>query len=208
MKHSIIISLITLLLSSTAASQTTVKVDMLKNGWIAINGTTNLISFKLVHSGEKLLEKSTTFNITQNKNKLYLDQNQLVLQAKNFASDNPMALRDFMKLIQATKYPTIKVQLNHIEITPTKENEPYTKGTISINITLTGVSRQYNIPFTTKNNSDKIHIEGSKKFSIRDFGLEPPVEMLGMIRVSEWISIDFKLNCKFSTNTPTFAIQQ
>lgn len=194
-------------ITCSVVSQTPVRVDMLKNGWLAINGTTNLVSFKLVHSGEKLLDKSMTFNITQNKNKIYLNQNQLTIQVKNFTSDNPMALRDFMKLINAAKYPNIKVQLNHIEISPTKDNEPYSKGTISIIITLTGVSRQYNIPFTTNKFGEGIRIEGSKKFSIKDFGLEPPVEMLGMIRVSEWISIDFKLNCKFNTDNPSYASQ-
>jgi len=42
------------------------------------------------------------------------------------------------------------------------------------------------------------HLNGIKRINIRDFGLERPITMLGMIRVSEWIDIeiitDFDVN--------------
>jgi hypothetical protein len=33
--------------------------------------------------------------------------------------------------------------------------------------------------------------------TIRDFGIEPPVALLGLVRVSEWIEIDFDLVCEY-----------
>lgn len=198
MKKSIGLILILGLISMNLASQTAVKVDLLKNSWLAINGTSNVVAFKLLHNGEKLLGKSITMTATQNQNKLYLSQNQLAIQVKNFTSDNPMALRDFMKLIKSDKFPTIKAQLNYIETLPANDNEAYSKGTASVNITITGVTRQYNIPVSSNKHGDLISVMGGKKINIRDFGLEPPVEMMGLIKVSEWISIDFKMNCKLT----------
>ncbi len=194
-----VILLIILFLGSLS-SQTSVRVDLMKNSWLAINGTTNVLPFKLIHSGDKLLGKSITMTATQNQNKLYLSQNQLAIQVKNFSSDNPMALRDFMKLIKSDAYPAIKAQLNYIETAPGNEKDIYSKGNAFVNITITGVTQQYSIPVSSNKHGDYISVVGGKKISIRDFGLEPPVEMMGLIKVSEWISIDFRMVCKLTFN--------
>ncbi|MFT3751459.1 MAG: YceI family protein [Paludibacter sp.] len=170
----------------------------MKNSWLAINGTTNVLPFKLTHNGEKLLGKSITLTATQNQNKLFLSQNQLAIQVKNFSSDNPMALRDFLKLIKSDTYPAIKAQLNYIETVPGNEKDIYSKGNAFVNITITGITQQYSIPVSSNRHGDYISVVGGKKISIRDFGLEPPVEMLGLIKVSEWISIDFRMVCKLT----------
>lgn len=198
MKKCIGLLLILCIISVNLASQTAVKVDLMKNSWLAINGTSNVIAFKLLHNGEKLLGKSFSMTATQNQNKLYLSQNQLAIQVKNFTSDNPMALRDFMKLIKSDKFPTIKAQLNYIETQPGNDKELYSKGVASVSITITGITHQYNIPVSSNKQGDLISVSGGKKINIRDFGLEPPVEMLGLIKVSEWISIDFRMVCKLT----------
>jgi len=193
------ISLI-ILFSSHLLSQTTIKVDLMTNSWLAINGTTNLLSFKLVQHGEKLLNKPITITATQNQNKVYLSQYQFVINVKNFSSDNPMALRDFLKLIKSDSYPNIKVQLNHIEMLPDNSKELYSKVNASVNITITGVMHQYNVPVTSTKNGDYVSLKGIEKINIRDFRLDPPIEMLGLIKVSEWISIDFQMTCKIELN--------
>jgi hypothetical protein len=191
--------LVLAIISTNLSSQTTVKVDLLKNSWLAIKGTSNVLSFKLTHNGEKLLGKSITMTATQSQNKLYLSLNQLAIQVRNFTSDNPMALRDFMKLIKSNAYPTIKTQLNFIETLSANDKEDtYSKGTASVNITITGVTRQYSIPVSSNKNGEIISVAGEKRINIRDFGLEPPIEMLGLIKVSEWISIDFRMVCKLT----------
>lgn len=198
-KYINIISLI-VLFAGTIYSQTTVKVDLMKNSWLSINGTTNIVAFKLIQNGEKLRGKSITMNATQTQNKIYLSQNQLVIQVKNFSSNNPMALRDFMKLIKSDSYPSIKAQLNNIETSPGAEKELYSKGNASVNITITGITKQYVIPVLSNKHGEYISVAGGKKINIRDFGLEPPIEMMGMIKVSEWINIDFNMNCKLTFN--------
>jgi hypothetical protein len=198
-KFSSIILLIVLFLNSVS-SQTNVKIDLMKNSWLAIYGTTNILPFKLTHNGEKLLGKSITITATQNQNKLYLSQNQLAIQVKNFSSDNPMALRDFMKLIKSDTYPSIKAQLNYIETLPGNEKDLYTKGIAQVNITITGVTHQYSIPVSSNKHGEYISVVGGKKINIRDFGLEPPIEMMGLIKVNEWISINFRMVCKLTFN--------
>jgi hypothetical protein len=200
MRKCINIILLIVLFTGLTHSQTTVKVDLMKNSWLSIKGTTNIVAFKLIQNGDKLGGKSITMNATQAQNKIYLSQNQLVLQVKNFSSNNPMALRDFMKLIKSDSYPTINAQLTNIETNPSYKEDFYFKGNACVNITITGVTKQYLIPVLSNKHGDYISFVGGKKISIRDFGLEPPVEMMGMIKVSEWINIDFNMNCKLTFN--------
>ncbi len=180
------------------SSQTNITVDLQKNSWIAIYGTTNVLSFKLLHNGDKIADKTVNITATQNHNRIYLSLNQLSLKVNNFDSDNKMARRDFLKLVKADSYPTLGIQLNYIETTPGIEKEAYTKGNVFVNITITGVTKPYNIPVTSTQHGEYVSINGAKKINIRDFGLEPPQEILGLIKVSEWISIQFHFVCKFT----------
>lgn len=198
MKKLVCCLLLIILFLGNLSSQTTVKVDFMRNSWLAINGTSNILSFKLTHNGEKLLGKTITTNVIQKHNKIFLSENKLSIEVKNFKSDNRMALRDFLKLIKSESYPTLDAQLNYIETIPGIEKEKYSKGNAFLNITITGVTKSYNFPVSSSQNGEYISVDGTKKISIRDFGLEPPVEMLGLIKVSEWISIDFHMVCKLT----------
>lgn len=204
MKKIISYTLLLLMLSLNLSAQTTVKVDLLKKSWLSINGKSNIISFKLIHNGEKLLGKSLTLTTTQNQNKLFLSQNQLAILVKNFSSDNPMARRDFLKLIKSDTYPTINVQLNYLETANGKKIEANSKGDAYVNITITGVTKQYHIPVSANKDGEYVMVDGNKSLNIRDFGLTPPVEMMGLLKVSEWIDLDFHLICKITmSKTPS-----
>jgi hypothetical protein len=72
-------------------------------------------------------------------------------------------------------------------------------GNALVSITITGVTRHYSIPISLNSNDEIYTVNGIKKLSIRDFGLTPQSKMMGMIKVSEWIDIDFHMICKIST---------
>jgi hypothetical protein len=178
-------------------------VDIQKNSSITINGTTNLLSFKLSQSGEKLLKRSFIINATQIQNKIVLSQNEQIISVRDFRSSNKMALRDFLKLVKADSYPTFAIKLNYFEIEPKGINKDLSKANASIDLTITGKTRQYTIPVTSSHEGELYVLKGTEKISIRDFGLKPPVEMMGLIQVNEWINIDFKIICKINANKTT-----
>jgi hypothetical protein len=178
-------------------------VDIQKNSSITINGTTNLLSFKLSQSGENLLKRSFIINATQIQNKIVLSQNEQIISVRDFRSSNKMALRDFLKLVKADSYPTFAIKLNYFEIEPKGINKDLSKANASIDLTITGKTRQYTIPVTSSHEGELYVLKGTEKISIRDFGLKPPVEMMGLIQVNEWINIDFKIICKINANKTT-----
>lgn len=198
MKKLFILIQLLVLIFNTVSAQDSIGVDIQKNSTITINGTTNLLSFKLIQRGDKLLKRNFLITATQSQNKILLSQNEHTIIVKDFNSDNKMALRDFFKLVKADIYPTFNVKLNYFEVDPKDNSKEITKALVSVDLTITGKTRQYYIAVKSNHEGDVYNLRGNKKINIRDFGLVPPIEMFGLIRVNEWINIDFDIICKIN----------
>ena len=198
MKKLFILIQLLVLIFNTVSAQDSIGVDIQKNSTITINGTTNLLSFKLIQRGDKLLKRNFLITATQSQNKILLSQNEHTIIVKDFNSDNKMALRDFFKLVKADIYPTFNVKLNYFEVDPKDNSKEITKALVSVDLTITGKTRQYYIAVKSNHEGDVYNLRGNKKIDIRDFGLVPPIEMFGLIRVNEWINIDFDIICKIN----------
>lgn len=199
--------LLILIASQSLSSQTIVSFDLQKNSSLTIYGSTNLLSFKLLINGEKLPRQNFTITATQNRNRTILSENLLSIDVKDFTSDNKMALRDFLKLIKSDIYPNLQVQLNSLEILPDQkisknfqiaQSAESAYGIATVSITITGVTKQYSVPITFDREGNLYSVDGNKKISIRDFGLIPPVQIMGLIKVSEWIEVHFHIIGKIS----------
>ena len=187
------------LIDPSSSAQTLFSAELLKNSSLTISGSTNIVSFKLFQNGDKLSRSKLTIAATESQNKITLSQNQLSVVVKNFVSNNPMALRDFLKLLKSDTYPTLQVQLNYLDLRPFSEKEESYSGNALVSITITGITRHYSIPISLNSNGDLFTVNGIKKLSIRDFGLTPQTKMMGVIKVSEWINIDFHMICKINS---------
>ena len=144
------------------------------------------------------MSKPISLIATQQGTKVLLSQNKLNIGVNNFKSDNIIAQAEFYKLMKSDKYPYLKIQFNHFEIGGASEGNQQNKGDASVNFTITGVTKQYSIPVNVSLKGDYITVSGKKRMTIKDFGLEPPVAMLGLVRVSEWIEIEFRIICKLN----------
>lgn len=192
-------ALISVLFCANVLAQNMVTVDLQKNSHLFIHGSTNVVSFRIEQDGEKFILKSNQITTKQQQNRLcFIDNNEITIAVKNFTSSNKMALRDFKKLVKYDKYPTLLVKINYLDLVSNNDNLQTVKGNASVNIVLTSISKQYFIPITAVRDRNLLIVKGTKKLSIRDFGLEPPTVMLGMIKVDEWINIEFDLICKIT----------
>ena len=175
-----------------------VTIELQKNSTISIKGSTNLINFQLIQSGESLPNRNYTLSASQHQNKITLGEHKIALGVKRFTSDNIMALRDFLKLVKAKEYPTMQIQIISLKTDSEAEKEQTGKAIASVNLCITGVNKQYLIPIDTKHIGELFILKGTKHISIRDFGLTPPTGMLGLLKVSEWIDINFDIHCKIN----------
>ncbi len=178
-------------------AQHIVAIDLLKNSSIVINGSTNLLNFSLYQNGDKLIRKAQIVKIIQLKDKVQLSENKLSVAVKKFSSNNEIALIGFLDLLKANQHPNVNVEFNYIESFAFEKDESITSKAY-VSFTITGVSKQYMIPINATRSGDLYTISGNKSINIHDFGLEAPVRMMGLVKVSEWINIDFNLICNIT----------
>lgn len=171
------------------------RISLHRDSKLAIHGSTNLITFSLNQDGEDILNKNLKYKISKIQNKFYSSIKSLRISVGKFKSNNPIAEAEFYKMMEITKYPTLTIELIHFEPSADK---PKNKGTAKVNITIKGVCKTYDIELYTVVKNNEISLKGEKELSIREFGIEPPTAMLGLIKVSEWIKINFDLLCEIT----------
>jgi polyisoprenoid-binding protein YceI len=59
-------------------------------------------------------------------------------------------------------------------------------------ITITGVTQPISFPLALKASAQGAQVEGNTRLDVTKFGVEPPVVMLGMLKVGPQIRIEFK----------------
>lgn len=174
-------------------AQNEFSVKLLKGSSLTINGNTNIVPFKIQLKGDNFPLKNISVSATHRENKIFVSENSFSIDIKKFTSENKMALRDFKKLIKSDRYPEILFEIASLEF----ENNHCDKesaGKATGYLIITGIKKEYNI-FLSSNKLDNVYyVQGKVKLSIKDFGLTPPTEMMGLIKVSEWIDIAFNLN--------------
>jgi len=120
-------------------------------------------------------------------------QGRVALEADGFSCGNPVMTNDFQKTLQAKQHPHIVIALVSLERFPALacKNEPIRS---EMNIWLAGTARRVVMDCLIEGEpSGVFHLRGSHCFQFSDFNLQPPSKMLGMIRVSETLDVNFHL---------------
>ncbi len=191
------IFILSILISTAALGQSELRLTLAPQSCIKINGSTNISKFTLTLPGRFFPGSDYRFLPIITGNSISIGENSLSLYAKNFKSDNHIALNGFRKLVRADEYPYLKIELIKISLSPDcteKKLKDHIHGDALINITITGVTKQYTLPFSASLFNDNLNADGKLKLTIKDFGLIPPVDMLGLVKTSEWLEIDLKIS--------------
>lgn len=130
-------------MTSAQSSSVAMAVEVKKNSTLSINGTTNVVNFKLTQDSDNFIKKNMIITASQNKNRLYLSETQLAVPVKSFNSSNKMAQRDFYKLMKSDEYPTMNIQLYYMELNAAKAS---TTGNAVVDVTITGVTKKTQFP--------------------------------------------------------------
>jgi len=172
--------------------------ELHKSSSLTISGSTNVIPFKLYQCGESLSKNKFFFETNNSENTTTLKQNQLSVELRSFESKNKMALKDFWKLLKSETYPCLNVQIIYMDFHPSMGVKQTYNGKAVLCITITGIKKYYSIPINFCSTEETYTINGKHKLNIKDFGLTPETKMMGMIKVNDWIDIDFNIVCKIN----------
>ncbi|NJK85918.1 MAG: YceI family protein, partial [Bacteroidales bacterium] len=134
------------------------------------------------HDWEMELEKlSCNITVDQDKETLTIQRVVFTAPVKSLKNESSIMNNKTYDALKAEKYPEIKFSLQSSEGVSIKNGT--FSGTAEGELTLAGVKKMVNVPFTGKVLPNKtISVTGSKKLSMTEFNIEPPTAFLAHSR--------------------------
>jgi polyisoprenoid-binding protein YceI len=109
----------------------------------------------------------------------------VTVQVKNFQCPEDEMRQHLMDAMKPDKFPEIVYKMEKYDMTGAQAQA-------SGSITIGGVTAPIAFPIALKAAPDGVQIEGATPLDMTKFGIEPPVVMLGMLKVRPQIRINFK----------------
>ncbi len=160
--------------------------------FLKIKGKTNVSSFECQFDMATISE-AISISYKDYDKRIQFKDTKLTLPNLEFNCGGKAINRDFNELLNTEEYPEIILKLK--EISKTKIDTGLITATIEI--TISNIVRTYTIPISIANN-EGLHVSGVMPLDINDFNLIAPTKMLGMVKVSPEIEIQFSLKIKES----------
>jgi hypothetical protein len=180
------ISLLFLSLSRIVVSQSSLSAagNSGCNDYVVIEGKTNINQFELkwYGSGKTKTNEETCFDTSS-----FFGIN---IPVKDFETSNSLMHDDFMELMKANEYPKICIKISQDQIDKLLEENDFR--TPDILLTIAGVSNSYNVPCHAYKCAERtLFINGSQIIHLKDFKMDPPVKLQGLVKVKDEIEVRF-----------------
>jgi len=118
----------------------------------------------------------------------------VVIPVKSLSCGNSGLEKNMLKTLKADKYPEIRYQLTTYQIAGAQTDDAITLQAVG---TLTIAGQQKTIEMLVKSNrgaEGNATATGTQAILMTDFGIKPPVFMLGTLKTGNKITVSFKLN--------------
>ena len=152
---------------------------------LVIEGKSNVNRFKCFYSSNDLID-TLKVEYRRRKSIYFFENTSLNFINKRFDCGGKGINKDFHKLLRSKKFPSIKMKLNSFSYT-IKEDSVLVNVTYKIN----GIPNNYYIPVKLEKKESHFKISGNIKINIKDFDLDPPRKVLGIVKVRDSILIKF-----------------
>lgn len=167
---------------SLSAQYKVAEMELNENSEFYIQGSTNVNEFKCVY--ERKVPDIISVEYKDKADHKTFHNLDIRFHSNSFDCGNNKMNQDFQHLLKADTYPEIVITLNKLE----KYSDEYAKAFISID--MVGERGKYEIPIHYLED----HYKGKLRLDIRDFGLEAPKKVFGLIKVDEQIELHLKLD--------------
>lgn len=161
---------------------------------VTVHGSTNVNHFKFQYTEEIAINRPVKVRNTGGT--LKLAGGIIDLKVRAFDSGNGMMNKDFRKMLLEEENPFIQVELSTL-MPAWLPNEVWREGKADILVNINQIVRKYTVSCKVENPGSLL-IYGTQKILLADFGLTPPVRMMGMVKVNDWVDLDFSL--RFATD--------
>jgi len=158
--------------------------------YVAIIGETNINRFECRYT--KIQDDQDIFMFRVDYSTLRKKPYIVYIPVNKFECNNNRMYNDFQSLLRAKEYPYIKIGIDPSQLRDIV-NEPVTD--IDISITIADVTNFQSISCSVEDISgSQVSISGQTTIRLPDFEIEPPVVLLGFVRVKEEVTISFSFN--------------
>lgn len=164
------------------------KVTVLPSSKLAINGDTNINKFGCDFDTAYLKEAQKVY-YSRKDSIMNFTGAVLILNNQGFDCGNKGINQDFHDLIKSEEYPEIHLEIGKVKL------RTKTFGVATICITMAGKQKFYEVPINIKD-GEISQFQGELELNIKDFDLEPPKKLFGIIVVKDEIEISFDLKVK------------
>jgi polyisoprenoid-binding protein YceI len=185
-------------IATTAGAQTPaeVRLAVAPGSELTFEGTSTLHAF---HCKTTKVEATVNVDPTYMEAKLSrlnrpLKTLDVVIPVKSLSCGSKGLEENMFKTLKADKYPEIRYQLSTYQIAGAVTDDGMTLQAVG---TLTVAGQQKTIEMlvkTARGNDANATATGTQTILMTDFGIKPPVFMLGTLRTGNKIVVSFKLN--------------
>ena len=158
---------------------------------VVIQGSSNISDFMLTYINDQSGHHNlSAFEV--NDSTVYFN-----IPVDYITASNRVLVSDFRDLIKAKNYPYIVISISKRQI------EAIAKGKKSDNlkfdVTIAGHSNTYSIPFFVGRLPGSYeYVMGKTNLQLTDYNLEPAKKIFGLIKISNEVFINFRINFKSS----------
>ncbi|WP_158996274.1 YceI family protein [Mucilaginibacter sp. L196] len=184
----IIAAIIFLAMPQLVTAQATYKLVQSPNVTIKVLGSSNVHDWTMASTA---MESQGDFTFVGDKLQA-LHVFSFHLAVKSLHSDHASMDDRTYKSVNASKYPNISYKLTSAVVTPIGGNKYLikTKG----DLTIAGATQPISMDVTATVGADNtITCTGAKKIQLTDYGIKPPTFMLGTMKVTNDLTIQFNL---------------
>lgn len=182
-----ILLLFTLGLSVQAQNIQTREVTILPNSSLSISGTTNINTFDCNFNVLSFKKQAFEVNYIDKERVLHFKNSVLPLENKYFDCGNRKINKDFHKLLKTEEYPAIFLTVKKIDMSHGED------AVVTLSFTIAGIENDYKFPIEVSW-ENQLRFTGNLQLNIKDFNLEAPSKIFGLIVLEEEIEINFNLN--------------
>lgn len=149
-----------------------------------INGEANITKFTCTFNPHYLRRNRSEIRYTKNGNNIDFNNAILGLMNEAFDCGSNAINKDFHSLLKTKQHPQITLELNKVILKSKGTGEAFAT------ITIAGVKNGYSFPIKFTSNN---RFSGKLSLDIRDFNLQPPRKLMGLIVIKEKIEINFDI---------------
>lgn len=164
---------------------------------LEINGKTNINSFCCT-SRERFPKGEIIYQLEEGTATFYFKKTNLKINVRELDCGAKPINKDLQETLHADEYPFITISLKqayNLDCNRAIDCEKWVDFEALADITLACVTKRVTIPVNIKKAEDhRFRITGATTLYFKDFNLDPPSAMLGLIKVKESIDIKFDLD--------------